>query len=146
MPGDLFLRELEEVLKRCEHQMKKRLRDLENQLSTWKLFQSKIKQYGSLAARIGLRLDSRTERLDEIDFHRFDCDAASRKRFDALPQGAYQLLFLTSQSGHSIDYYKCASGSYLFDSNLGWMKCPSQSPGRSEEAPSKISWQPQVPK
>lgn len=57
----------------------------------------------------------------------FGIDETARKRFNALPRGAYYLSYSTANGrGHASVYLKYEFGSYIFDPNQGLMPCSQQ--------------------
>lgn len=62
----------------------------------------------------------RSQEDEERNF-KFDCDASATNGFNALPKGTYWIEFTGCK--HAIAHLKFNFGSYLFDPNLGLMKC-----------------------
>ncbi|KAF3361637.1 hypothetical protein PHSC3_001760 [Chlamydiales bacterium STE3] len=84
-------------------------------------------RFAIIASTIGLQLQYDPERVENfILFGKLEEDEV-RKKFNLLKKGNYQLV-LPGKENHSIVYIKRAFGSYLFDPNVGLIKCNEKDP------------------
>jgi len=94
--------------------------------------QYRVERIHPIAHLIGLQLQQADlYDLDTSNFTGITSNDSIKERFNKLPPGCYQLLYPTGNAGHALAYLNLSCGSYIYDPNIGLIKCIEDNPSKT---------------